>query len=382
MTINYTNRLNRVRAQMEKLNIGLMFLPQSANLQWALGMGRHTPGYTYSIYPGGWLNGAFISLNKGPILTVPRMVADFDMAHIPDMDVRVLPDGGDPADLVRAVVQEFDLKGKRVAIEDRAWASFVVNFRKILPAAELALASEVMYPLRVIKDETEIAHMREAGRIVDQTLAEVMKKLKPGVSELEIITELDYQMLRLGAEGSSFPTSIYIANPRRGQGPFDIKGRTTAPIEPGTSVPFDFGAVYQGYCSDFGRTVWIGEPPAEYIRTHELVMQSQAAGIAAMKGGQITAAQLDGVSRGVLEAAGYGKGFRHRLGHGIGMDVHEPPFLNVGDDTLLTNGMCFTIEPSIILDHKWYVRVEDVVVVRDNGGEPLSHYRKDLLVVA
>jgi Xaa-Pro aminopeptidase len=269
-----------------------------------------------------------------------------------------------------------------VALEYRARASFVVNFRKLQPDAELTLASEIMYPLRRIKDEAEIALMRKAGAIVDETMTETMTKLRPGVTELEILTELDYQMTRLGATAPSFPTSIYLVNPRYEKSGFATKGKTTRPIEPGTAVPFDFGAVYEGYCSDFGRTVWIGEPPAEYVRTHELVMASQAAGIAAMKSGQITAAELDGVARKVIEDGGYGAGFRHRLGHGIGMDVHEPPFLNVGDDTVLANGMCFTIEPSILLDNRWYVRVEDVVVVRDDGGEPLSHYTKELLVVA
>ncbi|MCW5882621.1 MAG: aminopeptidase P family protein [Anaerolineae bacterium] len=382
MTINYAARLARARARMEELGIGLLYLPQSANLQWLLGIERHVPGFTYTVYPGGWLNGAFIGLDKGPILTVPRMVADFDLGNIPGLDMRVLPDRGDPAELVRGVLKDFNLQGQKVAVEDRAWASFVVNFQRLLPGTQLALASEVFYPLRQIKDEQEIALMRKAGDIVDKTMAEALKKTKPGITELELLTEVEYQMTLHGSDAPSFPTALYIINPRYDKTGFATKGRVDRAIEPGTSVPFDFGAVYEGYCSDFGRTVWIGEPPAEYLRTHELVMASQAAGIAAMRSGKITAAQLDAVARQVIDDAGYGAGFRHRLGHGIGMDVHEPAFLNTGDDTLLTNGMCFTIEPSIILDDRWMVRVEDVVVVRDTGGEPLSHYSKQPLVVA
>jgi Xaa-Pro aminopeptidase len=161
-----------------------------------------------------------------------------------------------------------------------------------------------------------------------------------------------------------------------------VKGKSTHPIEPGIAVPFDFGAIYNGYCSDFGRTVWIGEPPQEYIRTHELVMQAQRAGAEAMQSGKVTAAQVDAAARSIIEDAGYGKGFRHRLGHGIGMDVHEPPFLTFFDETVLLNGMTFTDEPSIILDDKWMVRVEDVFVVRAEGGEALSNYSRDLMVVS
>src|SRR5581483_8507028 len=188
--------------------------------------------------------------------------------------------------------------------------------------AEFTTAWQVFQPLRMVKDETEIALMRRAGELVDLAMTEVLKKLRVGVSELEILTEIDYQLLRLGARATSFPTSLYIINPNRASEMVHDKGKSTHPIEPGIAIPFDFGAVYNGYCSDFGRTVWIGEPPAEYIRTFELIMQAQAAGAAAMKTGQATCAQVDEAARSIIRDAGYGAGFRHRLGHGIGMDVH------------------------------------------------------------
>lgn len=382
MPIDYATRLARARAHMDTLGVELMYVPLSANLHWLTGIKRDRPSYTYITYPGGWLNGAFIGLDTGPMLAVPRMVADFDLGRIPGVEMRVLPDRGDPTELLRGVLREFRLTGKKIAVEDRAWASLVLNVRRVLPDVEFVLASEVMQPLRMVKDEEELALMRTAGELVDRAMGEVLKQLRPGVSELEILMEIDYQLFRLGAEATSFPTSLYIINPRRTEDMVDVKGKTTHPIEAGTAVPFDFGAVYDGYCSDFGRTVWIGEPPAEYRRTHELVMASQAAGIAAMTSGTITAAELDAVSRKVIADAGYGAMFRHRLGHGIGMDVHEPPFLNQGDDTALVSGMCFTVEPSIILDDRWMVRVEDVVVVGDHGGEPLSRFTRELLVVS
>lgn len=367
---------------MDELGIGLLYIPPSTNLEWLLGIPRERPSFTNVVYPGGWLNGAFVGLTKGPLLAVPRMFAEFDLGNVPGMDLRILQDRDDPVQLARDVLREFDLRGKQIALEERTWASSALNLQTLLPENKFTLASRVFQPLRMIKDETEIALMKRAGELVDLAMAEVLKKLRVGVSELEILTEIDYQLLRLGSQATSFPTSLYIINPKRQGEMVHVKGKSTHPIEAGIAVPFDFGAIYNGYCSDFGRTVWMGEPPAEYIRTHELVMQAQRAGADAMKAGQVTAAQVDHAARKIIEDAGYGKNFRHRLGHGIGMDVHEPPFLTSHDETILQNGMTFTDEPSIILDERWMVRVEDVFVVRDDGGEALSHCSRELMAVS
>lgn len=367
---------------MDELGIGLLYVPPSTNLEWLLGIPRERPSFTNVVYPGGWLNGAFVGLDKEPILAVPRMFAEFDLGALPGIDLWILPDRGDPVELAQDVLREFDLNGKQIALEERSWASSALNLQELLPDNKFTTATRVFQPLRMVKDETEIELMRRAGELVDLAMAEVLKKLCVGVSELEILTEIDYQLLRLGSQATSFPTALYIINPKREGEMVHVKGKSTHPIEPGIAVPFDFGAVFNGYCSDFGRTVWIGEPPAEYIRTFNLVMQAQRAGAEAMKSGQVTARQVDAAARHIIEDAGYGQGFRHRLGHGIGMDVHEPPFLIDFDETVLQNGMTFTDEPSIILDERWMVRVEDVFVVRDNGGEALSNYSRELMVVS
>jgi Xaa-Pro aminopeptidase len=144
---------------------------------------------------------------------------------------------------------------------------------------------------------------------------------------------------------------------------------------------FDFGAAYQGFCYDFGRTVFLGEPDAEFQRIYQLVMEAQAAGIAAMRGGQVRAAEVDAAARVVITEAGYGEAFRHRLGHGIGMDVHEPPFLTADDESLLQEGMLFTVEPSITQFHTFSARVEDVVAVGPVGGEALTTGFRELQVI-
>ncbi|MCU0494604.1 MAG: M24 family metallopeptidase, partial [Chloroflexaceae bacterium] len=137
---------------------------------------------------------------------------------------------------------------------------------------------------------------------------------------------------------------------------------------------------YQDYCYDYGRSVFFGEPDAEYRRAYALVMDSQAAGIAALRAGN-TAEQADATARAIIEAGGYGHAFRHRLGHAIGLDVHERPWLLSGDRSVLQPGMCFTVEPSIFLPHQFGARVEDVVVVREIGGEALTNGFQGLHVV-
>jgi Xaa-Pro dipeptidase len=140
--------------------------------------------------------------------------------------------------------------------------------------------------------------------------------------------------------------------------------------------------VLDGYCYDYGRTVFFGEPDASFQDIFRLVMASQEAGIAALRAGAATTSQADAAARAVLEDAGYGEAFRHRLGHAIGLDVHERPFLTAGDDTPLQAGMLFTVEPSITRFETFSCRVEDVVLAREGGGEPLTKGFRELLVVA
>jgi Xaa-Pro aminopeptidase len=152
-------------------------------------------------------------------------------------------------------------------------------------------------------------------------------------------------------------------------------------LEDGDTISFDFGCVYEGYCSDFGRTVFVGDPPAKVREIHDLVMTAQGTTIEQMKAGELTCEQLDSVARGIIERAGYGDNFVHRLGHGIGLTVHEPPYLYIPDRTLLAEGMTFTVEPSVLLFGEWSARVEDVVLVTKTGGVTFSNFHKDLTTI-
>lgn len=377
---NYAQRLAAVQAGMVKANIDLLFLPYSANLDYVTGIHREEQNFGNTMYPGDWMTGAWIPRAGAPIVTLPRMQADFH-GSASGYDVRVLPDAGDPLALVRDVLAALGAgAGAVVAIEDRARAEAVLHLQALIPDLTLRSASDVMRPLRAIKDADELAILRQAGAITEAAYQATLARIKPGMTTLDLITETNYQLKKHGSYAPSFQTSFYNMG-RSFPFKFDNKEDVMLiPLEAPVSISFDFGAVLDGYCYDFGRSVFFGEPDDEYRKCYDLVIASQAAGIAALKAGN-TCEQADAAARAVIEDGGYGFAFRHRLGHGIGMDVHEPPFLTQGNATLMQPGMCFTVEPSIFIPLQFGARVEDIVVVGEAGGEALTTRFKDLKVI-
>lgn len=377
--MNYTERLGRVRQTMERQGIDLLYLTPSANMQYLTGIPRDRPNFGNVNYPSGWVLGALIGREVGPLVVAPRMVADYDLpAHVLS-GVRSLPDQGDPFSFMAGILAEFG-PVRHVAIENRAWAETVLNLRRLLPDAAWSAAAEILAPLRMIKDEDEIATMRHAAHLADQVLDAVVPRLKVGMSELDVALEVDAQMIRLGSLGPSFTTNVFTMGSSEAR---EMREKVSErPLVEGVSLSFDFGCVYEDYCSDFGRTVFIGEPSAAFRRAYDKVIEAHDAAIHAMRSGQITAEGANAVARAVIEDAGFGAHFRHRLGHGIGLDVHEPPFLTAGDTTVLRTGMAFTVEPSIYWVGALGTRIEDVVIVRPDGGEVLNESSSALRVVS
>jgi len=377
----YERRLERFQAALQG-QADLVFLPICADLHYLLGVPRDIPNYGLTMHPGAWLEGAWLTPQHAPTLPLPRMSAEFGgLASLKGVELRVLGDWDDPAALVGDILRRFDLPARpRVAISDLTTGETIIHLQKLLPDAVLISATAILRGLRVVKDAEEIAIMRRAGEMTEAAFADVLAQLKVGMTELELVSEVDYQLRKHGSLGPSFTTSLYNSGPNHplmfGQRLATWPRVLTAPV----SILFDFGAVHEGFCYDFGRTVFFGAPPAEALAVHRLVMESQAAGVAALKV-SATCEQVDAAARQVIEQGGYGPEFRHRLGHGIGMDVHEPPFLTKGDSTPLQEGMLFTIEPSITQMNAFSARVEDVVVVRPQGGEKLTQGWQELIVI-
>ena len=361
----------------------LAFFPVSTDLQYLTGVPRDIPNYGTVMHPGAWLEGAWLTTNHDPVLALPRMTAEFGgLNDIAGIEVRVLGDWDDPAKMVKDILAKFKLpSAPKIAISDMTAGETIVALHTLLPQAVFVSATELLRELRVIKSEAEIATMRQAGAITEAAYEAVCQKLHHGMLELDVVAEVDYQLRLHGSLGPSFTTSLYCSGPNHpllfGQREATWQRKLNSPV----AVLFDFGAIFDGFCYDFGRTVFFGEPDAEYKKIYKLVMDSQAAGIAAMRAGKVTAAAVDAAARNVIVEGGYGEEFRHRLGHGIGMDVHEPPFLTADDKTVLQEGMLFTVEPSITQFNTYSARVEDVVAVGKEGGEPLTAGYQEMRIV-
>ena len=376
---NYAKRLEAVQQRMAASQIDLLFLPYSANLDYVTGIHREEQNFGNTMYPGDWMTGAWITTGRSPIVTLPRMQAELHTSVSAD-NVRVLPDAGDAHAFMRAVLTALGIKDNAaVAIEDRARAETVLHLESLIPDLSISSASDIFRPLRLIKDADELAILRKAGQITEAAFEATLARIKPGMTTLDLITETNFQLKAHGSQAPSFQTSFYNMGPNF---PFDFHNKDEVmllPLDTPVCILFDFGSVYEGYCYDYGRTVAFGQPNAEFRRVFDLVMASQAAGIAALQAGH-TCEQADAAARAVIADAGYADAFRHRLGHGIGMDVHEPPFLTKGNTTVMQPGMCFTVEPSITLPHRVAARVEDIVVVGQTGGQALTEGFKDLRV--
>ena len=297
---------------------------------------------------------------------LPRMVVAFHLGGVAPPRSLVVREDGNGRESFAEAVGEIG-SPRRIALGQRVWAETVIELLAAVPGAQFEEGSSLVNELRRVKSSTELELMAQACLIARETMDAVTPDVVPGVSMTRLVERVEHELRARGSRHPSFPTHIFTWGERR----LDSGGpNASEPLREGEVVLFDFGAVWHGYCSDFGRTVACGEPPADYEQTIRVLLEAQEAGRAAAVPGAL-AREVNAACRGPIEAAGLGEGFRHRMGHGIGLDVHEHPFLSVEDETPLEAGMTFTDEPSILVDGRFGVRVEDVIEVTPGGGRTL-----------
>ncbi|MFI0407055.1 M24 family metallopeptidase [Actinomadura sp. 3N508] len=241
---------------------------------------------------------------------------------------------------------------------------------------ELTPLGHLVEELRLVKDEEEIALLREACAITDRAFASVLPEIRAGVTERAVAIALERAMVDFGAERPAFE-SIVASGPNGAVPHHHPGGRE---LQTGDLVTMDFGALYGGYHADMTRTVAIGEPAAWQRDIYDLVHRAQRAGIdAAMPGAETKA--VDGAARDVIKAAGHGAAFPHGLGHGVGLEIHEAPLMGYDKTGKLMDRVPITAEPGVYLTGRGGVRIEDTLVVRPGGPELLTTTTKDLLVL-
>ena len=358
-------RLDRVRRRMAELGIDAVLLSLGADLPWLTG---------YEAVPLERLTMLVLPADDDATLVVPALETP-RVEHDPGLfQLRPWAETEDPVAIV------VDLVGTRarLAVSDRAWATFVLQLQASLPGASWRAASAVTGALRAVKDQDEVAALNRAASAADRVAAALVAGdiALVGRTEADVAGDLH---ARLRAEGHARVNFVIVGSGPNSASPHHEPGRRV--ISEGEAVVCDFGGTVDGYCSDTTRTVFTGQPPAQFRDLYAAVQRAQAAAVEAAVVGT-PCEDVDAVARRVIEEAGYGPQFVHRTGHGIGLEEHEDPYLVGGNCEALVAGHAFSVEPGIYVEHRWGARIEDIVVATDAGPERLNKVSRDLAVVA
>ncbi|MED1793989.1 Xaa-Pro peptidase family protein [Brevibacillus nitrificans] len=278
---------------------------------------------------------------------------------------------------VEAIAKLLKEKGvKRLAFESSVSFQTHQEWSKAFDGVELVATSGLLEKIRMFKDESEMAIIREAVRIAEAGFAHIQSYIRPGVREEDVALELEFFMRKQGASGSAF--DMIVASGPRGALPH---GRASEKIiQAGEMVTLDFGAAYKGYNSDITRTLSVGEPSAKMKEIYDIVLRAQIAGVEALKPG-VTGKEADAATRDIIAAAGYGDCYGHSAGHGLGIEVHELPSLSTVSTFVLEPGMLVTMEPGIYVSGLGGVRIEDDVLITAEGHEVLNKSTKELIIL-
>jgi Xaa-Pro aminopeptidase len=361
----YAERLDRARQRMDELGVDVLLLSIGADLPYLTG---------YRAMPLERLTMLVVPAGGDATLVVPRLEAPRVVERTDVFALRPWEEGDDPVALVAGLAGS----ASNVAVGDRTWAGVVLDLQGRLHRASWRPASEVMAPLRSVKDDAEVAALRRASAAADEVARQLQAGEVPlvGRTEAEVSADLGRRLVEHGHAEVNF---AIVAAGADAASPHHEPGARV--IERGEVVLCDFGGTMpDGYCSDMTRCLVTGEPPAELGEVHAVVEQAQAAAVEAAVVGT-PCAEVDAVARRLITDAGYGDRFIHRTGHGIGLEEHEDPYLVVGNPEPLAPGHAFSVEPGIYLEGRFGVRIEDIVVATATGPEPLNRAPHGLAVV-
>ncbi len=331
------------------------------NLQYLTGFDE-TPGERHLLL--------VVPVHGEPAMLLPALY-DQQVRETTDLDdYRAYADDEDPIPLLQGIAEDRDLSGGRLLVDDTLHARFLLDVREAFDDPEVSLVSEILGPMRCRKDESELDALGRSAAAADAAM-ETLREMSEGLvgrTERAIAREVRDQLAAAGGEGVSF--EVIAGSGPNGAKPHHTHGERV--VERGDPVVLDFGTRVDGYVSDTTRTVVpAGDPPERFEVIHDVVREAQQAGVEAVEAGATTG-DVDAAAREVIEAAGHGERFLHRTGHGVGLDVHEEPYVMSGGATVLEKGMVFSVEPGVYLPGEFGVRIEDLVAVTANGCERLN----------
>lgn len=318
--------------------------------------------------------GLLLSTAKDPVLIVPALDREAAEAASTVKHIVTHQDTDDPYLLLQQQIP--GATGTLAVEKDRLTITQYEQLQQHVQAERIEDVGHVLRGLRIQKSAEEVSSIKHAVKLVEDVLTQGLAQVKIGVTEIELVAELEYLMKKLGADAPSFATMV-LSGPNTAL-PHGVPG--TRRIEAGDLLMFDLGVYAGGYASDITRTFAVGELKPEAVNIYETVLAANLAGIQAVKPG-VTYGSIDQEARKVIDDAGYGEAFVHRLGHGLGMDVHEYPSIHGLNEERLQPGAVFTIEPGIYLPGVGGVRIEDDILVTDQGAQVLTSFPKELTII-
>jgi len=361
-------RLSKLSASLRACNLDAVILNPSPSLTYLTGLHFHLSERPVVV---------IFTPDRPPVIVLPEL----EMLKVASLPFQAFPYPENPAEwdgVFRSALSSLGLNAKRIGVEPRAMR--LLEFRHIqagVPEAEFPDASRLVSTLRIKKDAGEIAAMRKAVKVAQSALEATLPLIKIGMTEKELAAELTVRLLRNGSQ-PEMPFSPILSGGPNSANPHAAPSERR--LQAGDLLVVDWGATVDGCISDLTRTFAVGEVDAEYRKIHQIVLEANAAGRAAAKPG-VPCANVDKAAREVIKKAGYGQYFTHRTGHGIGLEGHEEPYMRGDNEQLLEPGMAFTVEPGIYLPGRNGVRIEDDVLITEDGAECLSDMPREMRVV-
>jgi Xaa-Pro aminopeptidase len=366
MADKYQARVDRARELMAEAGVDFLFIGPSSDFCYFTGHPVHTSER---------LTALLIPVDGPPAIVVPRLEAPL-VEHLSDrFELLVWDETEDP---IARVADRVSREGaESIAINDQIWAGFVLRLQEQLPRRGYRRGADILARLRSVKDAAELALLREASRRTDQAWLQFCENVQlSGKTETEAADTLKRALADHGLPDVAF---CIVASGPNSASPHHHTG--TRVIQEGDPVVIDFGGVHEGYYSDVTRTpVAGGDPPEGFAEAYQVVLEAQQAAFEAIGPG-VPCQEVDRAARKVIADRGYGEYFIHRVGHGIGMTGHEDPYLVDGNEEILQPGMVVSDEPGIYIPGRWGIRIEDTVVVTENGRERYNHVSRDLTIL-
>lgn len=353
------SRLTCVKDNMRKLGLEQVLIANPVSIKYLSG---------YDVEPFERFLALYISLNSEPILFINALFPSPEK-FVPN--VVTLNDTDDPIPALQTVIDG----NLGLGVDQNLIAKWLLPLQEARSATEYRLASSVVDDARAHKMPDEREKMIAASEINDECMAWLMDQIKEGVTELEIANGLLQLYLSRGASGPSFNPIISFG--AHAADPHHLPDSTK--LKRGDCILFDVGCIYEDYCSDMTRTAFFGEPSKDFLKAYELVLKANEEAEKLVKPG-VLFSKLDKTARSIIEEGGYGKNFTHRLGHSIGLEEHEPGDVSGSHNKPVEPGNIFSIEPGIYVEGKFGIRIEDLVLVTEDGCQILNRYPKDLKI--